>query len=259
MKKLLLLIPAIFLSICVSAQIDKVIPNKPSIPSLVNDFAKILTTEQQQALEEKLSQFDGKTSTQIAVVTVASLEGYDVADYAIALGRKWGVGGKEFNNGVVVLVAMEEHKSRIEVGYGLEGVIPDLTAKAIIDNDLTPNFKKGNYYRGLDQTTDDLIKASAGEYKAPAGYRNKRKGIGIGTIIFLIILLVGILGGLGGGRGGGMITRRGFGGFGTGWIIGSMMGGRGGSGGGWSGGSGGGGFGGFGGGSFGGGGASGSW
>ncbi len=261
MRRFLLFIPFILLSFCVSAQIDKVIPKKPNPPRLVNDFANILTAEQEHALENKLVAYNDSTSSQIAVVTINSLEGYDIAEYGIALGREWQVGGKEFSNGIVLLVAKDDRKVRIEVGYGLEGAIPDITGKAIIDNDITPNFKLGNYYRGLDKATDDIIKAAAGEYKAPQGYGKKKgKGIGFGTIIFILIMIF-LFSGRGGGRGGGVASRRGFNDVGAGWIIGSLLGGAGrGSGGGWSGGGGGGGgFGGFGGGGFGGGGASGSW
>lgn len=256
MKRFLLFIPLFLLTLCVSAQIDKVIPNRPSPPRLVNDFTGTLTPEQTQALENKLVAYDNSTSSQIAVVIIPTTAGNSIEDVGLEILRRWGVGSKNNNNGIVLLVAKDDHKIRIEVGYGLEGAIPDLTAKTIIDVDLTPNFREGNYYRGIDQATDDLIKAAAGEYKAPAGYRSKGKGIGLGTIIFLLILIFGILGGAGGGGRGGMVSRRGYGGFGTGWIIGSMLGGRGG--GGWSGG-GGGGFGGFGGGGGGGGGASGGW
>ena len=255
MKRLFVFI-GLFISVFATAQIDKIIPPRPNPPRLVNDFTRTLTPEQVQALEQKLVAYDDSTSSQIAVVLINSLSGYDVSEYALALGRKWGVGGKEFNNGVILLVAKEDHKIRIEVGYGLEGAIPDVTAKSIIDNDLTPNFRKEDYYRGLDAATDDIIKAAAGEYKAPAGYHKQGKGFPFGALIFIIIILI-IAIRRGGGPGGGMISRRGYGGFGTGWIIGSMLGG----GRGWSGGGGGGGggFGGFGGGSFGGGGASGGW
>lgn len=258
MKKFLLFI-ALLASVCVNAQIEDKIPARPSPPRLVNDFTNTLTPQQVQALEQKLVAYDDSTSSQIAVVIINSTDGSDVADYAIALGRKWGVGGKEFDNGIVLLIAKQDRKLRIEVGYGLEGAIPDVTAKSIIDNDLTPEFKAGNYYRGIDRAIDDLIKAAAGEYKAPAGYRKKKGvgGIGIGTIIFIIIV-ISLLGAIGGGRSGGMVSRRGYGNVGTGWIIGSVLGSLGRSGGGSSGG-GGGSFGGFGGGSFGGGGASGSW
>lgn len=250
--KRLLLIFGLLVSVCASAQIDKIIPPKPSAHYAVVDQTNTLTQEQIEALNQKLTHYKDSTSSEIAIVIIGSLQGYDVAEYAIALGRKWGVGGSEFNNGIVLLVAMDDHKSRIEVGYGLEGAIPDVTAKSILDNDITPNFKEKNYYRGLNQATDNIIKAAAGEYKAPTGYgSHKKKGIGWTSIIFIIIFLLIAMagGGSGGGRGGGLRS------FGTGWLIGSMMSGSGSGGGG----GGGGGFGGFGGGSFGGGGASGSW
>ena len=244
------------------------IPNRPSPPKLVNDFTgNFLTSEQRQSLEEKLVAYDRSTSNQVAVVVVESLGGSSPEDYATELGRKWGVGNKDFNNGVIILVSTGGGKGNRKVaitpGYGLEGAIPDVTTKAIIDNDVIPNFKEGNYYRGLDQAVDNIMKAAEGRYTAPKGWGSgKRKGIGgVAIIIFIIIFI--ILGSIGrrGGGGGGMMSRRGYGGFGTGWILGSILGGGGSSGGGgWSGGSsGGGGFGGFGGGGFGGGGSSGSW
>ena len=247
----------LFISCSIFAQVEDVVPPKPNPPRLVNDLTNTLTAVQVQALESKLRAYNDSTSSQVVVAMVPDLKGYDVADYARALGRKWGVGGSEFNNGVVILIAKDDRKLRIEVGYGLEGAIPDITAKSIIDNSLTPNFKEGNYYRGIDRATDDIIKAAAGEYKAPAGYGQKKKKTGIAAVIGLLVLFL-ILGGLGGGRrgGGGALSS-------AGWIIGSILAssGRSGGGGGWSGGGGssGGGFGGFGGGSFGGGGASGSW
>ncbi|HWC54846.1 MAG TPA: TPM domain-containing protein [Chitinophagaceae bacterium] len=257
MKRFLLFIPVFLFSICASAQIDKVVPARPNPPRLVNDFTNTLTPEQREALENKLVAYDDSTSNQVAVVIIPTTGDYAVEEVALQILRSWGVGNKDKNNGIVLLIAKDDHKIRIEVGYGLEGAVPDITAKSIIDNDLTPNFKAGNFYRGIDVATDDIIKAAAGEYKAPEGYGSRKgKGIGIGTIFFLLIIIFGILGSLGnrGGGGGGL------GNFGTGWIIGSMMSGgwnRGG-GGGWSGG-GGGGFGGFGGGGGGGGGASGGW
>lgn len=258
----------LLISFCASAQDDKAIPNRPSPPKLVNDFTgKFLTQEQIHALEQKLDAYDDSTSNQVAIIIVESLEGYSADDYAIALGRKWGVGSKEFNNGVVILIStgggQGNRKAAIQVGYGLEGVITDLTTKSIIDNDIIPNFKEGNYYRGLDIATDDIIKAAAGRYAAPKGYnrKGKAKGIGFGAILFVMIMIFLIAGRGRNNRGGGMVSRRGYGDIGAGWLLGSLLGGGGSGGSGWSGGGGGGGggFGGFGGGSFGGGGSSGSW
>jgi uncharacterized protein len=165
------------------------------------------------------------------------------------------VGGQaEKDNGVVILVVKNDKKVRIEVGYGLEGAITDYTASAIIENEIKPNFRNGDYYRGLTQAVDKIIEAAAGRYSAPKGY-GKSKGPGAAQIFFIIILVIVLLSIFGrNNRGGGYASRRGY----RGWWGPTIWGSSGG-GGGWGGGSSGGGFGGFGGGSFGGGGASGSW
>jgi uncharacterized protein len=240
------------------------IPAPSNPPTLVNDFANVLTPDQKASLESKLVAYDDSTSIQIAVVTVQTTGDYAIEDYALKILRDWKVGNKKTNNGMVILAAINDHKVFIATGYGMEGSVPDITAKEIVENEMVPNFKDGNYYRGFDLASDAIIKAAAGEYKAPAGY-NQHKGPGnggrsiFGIIIFIIILIVLIAGRGGGGRGGGV-----FGGSGMlPFIIGSMLGsggrGFGGGGGGGFGGGGGGGFGGFGGGSGGGGGAGGSW
>jgi uncharacterized protein len=266
MKKLLFII-ALLVSVCAQAQIETLLPSRPNPPRLVNDFASILTPEQEEALEHKLVAYDDSTSNQIAVVTLQTLvdaKGVEYEDEEVALKilREWGVGQKNRNNGIVVLIVQKERKIRIEVGSGLEGAVPDITAKNIIENDITPNFKQGNYYRGFDEATNSIIKAAAGEYKAPEGYADRgstKRGVSIGKIIFIIIILIFLFGGMGGGnRGGGFMSRRGYRGFGGPVIFPGSFGSGGGFGGGGFGG-GGGGFGGFGGGGGGGGGASGSW
>jgi uncharacterized protein len=261
MKRILTIL-AVLLSVCVHAQIDKVIPKRPAPPKLVNDFTNTLTDQQREDLEQKLVKYDDSTSNQVAVVIIPTLSDYPIEDVSLRILRDWGVGNKEKNNGIVLLIAKDDQKLRIEVGYGLEGAVPDITANEIIQTVIVPNFKDGNYYRGIDLGTDEIIKAAAGEYKAPEGYgnRGKRKGVNPRTI-FLIIIIVWVIiqvSSRGGGKGGGgMMSRRGF----SGWWLpiwpGGGWSGGGGGGGGWSGG--GGGFGGFGGGGGGGGGASGSW
>lgn len=243
------------------------IPARPNPPRLVNDLAGVLLPEQQDDLERKMVALDDSTSNQIAVVLVKTLNDYPIEDYANKLFRSWGIGNKKTNNGILIVAAITDHQVRIEVGYGLEGAIPDITANTIIENDITPNFKAGNYFRGLDAATDDLSKAAAGEYHMARQTNENDQGSGGGSILGIIIIIVVVLlvirGGRGG-RGGGMISRRGYGGLGP-LFWASMLGGgnRGGGGSSWGGGGfgggGGGGFGGFGGGSSGGGGASGSW
>jgi uncharacterized protein len=260
MKKILLPL-FLFLFLFADAQIEKMIPPQPSPPRLVTDLTGTLTADQIGALEAKLVAYDDSTSNQIAVVIIPTTGDYDISDFSFALGRQWGVGNKKNNNGVVVLVAKNDRKVFIAPGYGLEGAIPDITAKQIVDNIIVPNFKGNDFYGGLDQGTDALMEAARGEYKAPQGYgeRGSKKKIPALPLIIIMIVVFMIVsrGGGGGGRGGSFRSRRGFKSFRGPPIIWFPSGGGGGGGG--FGGGGGGGFGGFGGGSFGGGGAGGSW
>ncbi|WP_416438795.1 TPM domain-containing protein [Phnomibacter sp. MR] len=255
---------SILLICCMGLLHAQPIPPVPNPQRLVNDLTgKVLQPDQIDHLEKKLVAYDDSTSVQVAVVIVNSLGGYEPVDFATELGRQWKVGNKKTNNGVVLLISVEEGNRKVFIapGYGLEGALPDITCKQIIENEIIPNFKQDNYYRGIDEATDAIIKATKGEYKAPAGYKKKGKGGGSSAVVFVIIFIVVIfiLSSRGGGGGGGMASRRGYH---DGippifWFPGGGGSGRSG-GGGWSGG-GGGGFGGFGGGSFGGGGAGGSW
>jgi uncharacterized protein len=248
-----------FLLLQVPAWAQKNIPDRPNPPKLVNDFSGILAPDQVASLEQRLVTFDDSTSTQIAVVIMPNTNGYDISEYAVDLGRKWGVGGKEWNNGVVLLVTTEKgnRKVFIATGYGAEGALPDITCKHIVDDIIIPRFKDQDYYGGINSGVTVMMKALQGEYKAPAGYGKRGKSLSGGKIILIIILIIVFLAMSSGGKGGGtFMSRRGHRGIGSSpiWWIGGL-GGGGGSGGG----GGGGGFGGFGGGSFGGGGAGGSW
>lgn len=260
MKKLLL---SLLIFTCLVAAAQN-IPAPPNPPRLVNDFAHVMTADQVEELESKLVAFDDSTSIQIAVVTVPTTGDYAIEDYALKILRDWKVGNKKTNNGMVILAAIQDHKVFIATGYGMEGAVPDITAKEIVEDEIIPNFKEQNYYHGFDLGADAIIKAAHGEYTAPTGYnQNKSRGSGggniIGIIIFIIVFIIIIA--RGGGRGGGgMFNSSGV----LPFLIGSMLGGGGrgsgfGGGGGGFGGGGGGGFGGFGGGSGGGGGAGGSW
>jgi len=239
---------------------------------LVTDYTQTLTSDQIGRLEQKLIAFDDSTSNQIAVVIVKTVGDYDINEYALELGRKWGVGSKGKNNGVVLLVALGDRKLSIQTGYGLEGALPDIYTKRIIENDIKPFFKDGDYYSGIDSGIDSIMALTKGEYKNDRPSRAKQgvqpdAGIGAGIII-LIVIIIFIIGRRGGGGGGQVISGRGVaesliwamllgGGRNRGDGFGGGSGGFGGGSGGFGGG--GGGFGGFGGGSFGGGGSSGSW
>ncbi len=243
-------------------------PARPEPPRLVNDFAEVLSSEQLSSLENKLVNFYQKSSTQIAIVTVKSLSGYDKADYAQKLSEKWGIGQKGKNNGILILVkpkmAQERGEVYVAVGYGLEAVVPDAVARQeLVGAELLPAFKQNDYFTGLDKSTDVLISLTSGEFTADQYVKSvKKEGKGIGSFaLIMIILVIVFIFKRGSGNSRGIGSSRGLLG---GILLGSMLGGNhGGSWGGFSGGgggsSGGGGFGGFGGGSFGGGGAGGSW
>ncbi len=244
------------------------IPARPEPPRLVNDLAGILTPDQVQQLERKLVDYNDSTSTQIVVVIVKSLNGYDKNDFANRLGQRWGVGQKGKNNGAVVLVKPkypnEKGEASIQTGYGLEGAIPDALAKRIVDNEMIPNFRDGNYYKGIDDATNVMFALVKGEYTADQySKRAKGKSSPYALLIPLIILVV-VFTMMRGSRGNSHSIGKKLPFWTALWMLGSMGGSNRGNWGDFSGGSGGfggggGGFGGFGGGSFGGGGAGGSW
>jgi uncharacterized protein len=263
-------LPAFFIFFTLWAQDE--FPPRPEPPRLVNDFAGILSPQQRGYLEHKLDTFSLRTSTQIAVVTVKSLQGYDKADYTVRLAEKWGIGQKSKNNGILILVkpktASENGEVFISVGYGLEAVVPDVVARQlIIANEFLPAFKQGDYFTGLDRGTNVLMSLTAGEFTADQYVKKvgKKSGLGgLGLIIFFVVMIVLFS------RGRSQYNSIGSSpGFWGSLLLMNMLGGR--RGGSWDdfsggrgdfGGStwgGGGGFGGFGGGSFGGGGAGGSW
>jgi uncharacterized protein len=262
---------AVFLPFINLAQV----PLRPDPPRLVNDLAGIMSSDQVAVLEDSLVQFARQTSNQIAVVTLSSLNGYDPADLAYQIGESWGVGQKDKNNGIVILVkpksGNEKGQVYISVGYGLEGVIPDALAhRKIIDQEMIPRFRENDYFGGIMKAARVIMSLSRGEYTAEQYQQgtvkkgSKGGGVVILILIFLFIILPIIRGG----------NRRSFNSGSRSlpfWLMMGMMGskgssgswtdfsgGRGGFGGGFGGG-GGGGFGGFGGGGFGGGGAGGSW
>ena len=250
---LIMLLTALFVPPAVA------VPSRPQPQRLVNDLAGIFTGAQSADLERRLVALDDSTSNQIVILTVDDLEGYDPAEFAVRVGQSWGVGSKNFNNGAVLLVKPKTSDSggnvSIQVGYGLEGAIPDAYCRRIIENDMIPYFREGDYYGGVSAAVDILSALTSGEVSV-AREDDGDGGAGYALaalILFLFIVwLLAKHGGRKGGSGGGgrYSTRR------TSSpdiFFGPAPGSFGASG--RSGGS----FGGFGGGSFGGGGASGSW
>jgi uncharacterized protein len=261
MKKILLIPIMLIISICSIWAQD--IPAKPNPPKLVNDFASQLSADQKARLEQKLVAYNDSTSSQIVIVIVPTTGDYPIADYAIKLGREWGVGQKGKNNGIVLLWAPTDRKIFISTGYGLEGAIPDAIAKRIISQVITPRFKQNQFYEGLDEGVDTIFKYATGEYKADKQQSSDEQSFSpilILVVIFIVIMIFMFRnknnrGGRGGGGIGGMGIPPLFFPYTTHSGSGSSSGNWGG---GFGGGSGG-GFGGFGGGSFGGGGAGGDY
>ncbi|MEO5646811.1 MAG: TPM domain-containing protein [Chitinophagaceae bacterium] len=260
MKRLLLICFLISTSSLVWSQsIKSVIREKPNPATAVNDFGDFLEPFQEDALERKIRAYNDSTSSAIVIITLPELGGYEIEEVALEYLRDWGIGVKGKDNGVLLLVSKQERKARIETGYGMEGVLPDITCKQIIDQRMTPYFKESDFFRGFDNAVNAIIQAAAGEFKADT--KRAGRGINTKTIIILAIVLYLIISaiGRGGGGNGTYMSRRGSRGLGgLPWFLAGTGFGGGGGGGGFGGG-GGGGFGGFGGGSGGGGGASGGW
>jgi uncharacterized protein len=235
-------------------------PEPMSPPRLLNDFVGALNSTEQETLEQKLRVYNDSTSTQVTVLIVKTTQPLPAGDYAFEIGRKWGVGQKGKNNGLILLWATDDRKLYIATGRGMEGAIPDVIAKRIIANVITPEFKNQMYYRGLDKGIDEIIKYASGEYKAEPTSEEDISGLAV--LIFLLIFVFIIFTiiksnrGGGGGRGfrnsggGGFIPYATYSGWGS--SSGNWGGGGNDSGGGSS-------FGGFGGGDFGGGGAGGDY
>ena len=144
------------------------IPSRPTPPRLVNDYTNTLNSSQEHYLEQKLRNYNDTTSTQITVVFVNDFQGTTAADFTYQLGEKWGVGTKE-NNGIVILVKPKnETKGEvfISVGYGLEQYIPDAMAKRIIENQMIPNFKNNDYFTGVNNAVDSIIKLASGGFSS---------------------------------------------------------------------------------------------
>lgn len=137
-------------------------PGNPT--GFVNDFADILNIQDKQNLEQKLSYFEKNSSNEITIAVIQSLNGDTIENFALKLFEDWKIGKTKKDNGALILVAIEDRKMRIEVGYGLEGALTDAQSFWIINNILQPNFKQDKYFQGLDQAVDKIISATQGEY-----------------------------------------------------------------------------------------------
>ena len=228
-------------------------PTFPALTGRVVDNANILSAATKSDLTGKLAALEAKTSRQLVVVTLPSLQGFEISDYGYQLGRAWGIGQAKLNNGVLLIIAPTEHKARIEVGYGLEPILTDALSEVILQSTVLPKFRSGDFNGGVSAGVDALIQqlslnTSDAEARAAAAQQQVAQDDGSGqsgSITGLLIVLFIAFS-----------IFRVFGGWG---LLPFLFMGGGGRGGGFGGGGfGGGGFGG-GGGGFGGGGASGSW
>ncbi|MGL5913840.1 MAG: TPM domain-containing protein [Bacteroidales bacterium] len=235
---------------------------KPMLPArLVNDFAAILSPQEQQLLELKLRLYHDSTSTQIYVITIANTDGYTLAQLSPEFFKQWGIGQKDKNNGVLLLikpkVGREYGDVFIGTGYGMEGVLPDAYCKRIIEEIMLPQFRSNQYYQGINKSVDAIIHYASGEYKSSGGIINKPSALlpllifvvlflvlylgkkhnkgndddedkhgGIGSLFLLPFLFGGMGGGRRGGFGGGGFGGGGFGGGGGGFSGGGGAGGR---------------------------------
>lgn len=210
----------------------------PRLDGYINDQAGMIPASTELKLEQYLEQFEQTDSTQIAVLTLTSLEGEDLADTAIRVAQQWKLGQKQSDNGLLLLIAKDDRKIRIEVGRGLEGRMTDLLAGRIIDGEISPYFKQGDFSGGIIAGVVSMSEAVRGEYTG-TGKPKKKKRSSLGWLTMLLFLAPGLLpfGGrrrrsmfwMGSGFGGG-----GFGGGGGGGFSGGGGGfGGGGSSGGW--------------------------
>ena len=218
-------------------------PEVPTLKQWVNDYTNTLNGNQLETLNYRLKAFEDSTTNQLVMLMIATLNDYPVEYYSHEVAQKNKIGTEENDNGALLFIAKNDKKLRIEVGYGLEGALPDALASSIIRNVIVPHFKKNDFYAGITAGIDAIISAIAGEYRAERDVSEDDEEAPFISIIIMIIfgILMFIFRGGGRGRRGGLI------------YFGGLGGGRGGFSSG--------GFGGFsgGGGSFGGGGASGSW
>ncbi|MFQ2769910.1 TPM domain-containing protein [Aeromonas caviae] len=222
-------------------------PDFPALTGRVVDEANLMSRKQAHQLAQQLAVFEKRSGVQLVVVSIDTLAGDTIEEYGYQLGRHWGIGQKGKNNGVLLIIAQDERKVRIEVGYGLEGALPDAIAANIIQTRILPAFKRGDMVAGILAGSQGIMQALAGEYQ-PVDHASKADKQG-GPWLFILVVIAMIvlhnLRGGGGGPGGRRRTAYMAGGFGAG----SFGGRTGGGGGGFSGGGG----------SFGGGGASGGW
>ena len=202
----------------------------PPLRGRVNDYAKLLPQERAVALEAQLEKFEQETGHQIAVLTIPSLEGDSLEDFSIRVAETWKIGKKGFDNGAILLIARDDRRLRIEVGYGLEGVMPDAIASRIIREVITPRFRSGDYAGGIEAGVNSILKVTRGEAlperARPAPERTASEGASLHNILMITAMLALFIGltrrrlfsGALGGAASGLVTTL-FASGGLGWVL----------------------------------------
>jgi uncharacterized protein len=170
----------------------------PPLRGRINDYAKLIPADRARALEERLASFEAETGHQIAVLTIPSLEGDSLEDFSIRVADAWKIGKKGFDNGAILLIARDDRKLRIEVGYGLEGVMPDAIASRIIREVITPRFRSGDFAGGIEAGIDAMLKVTKGETlperARPAPGSTDSEGGSLMTILMITAMLALFIG-----------------------------------------------------------------
>jgi uncharacterized protein len=169
----------------------------PPLAGRINDTAGMLSQQERSNLEQKLAEFERNTSNQVAVLTIRSLQGDDIDQFAIHVAEQWKLGQKGKDNGVLLIMAKAERKVRIEVGMGLQGVLPDVTAGKIIRDVMRPLLKTGNYDQGITAGVDAIIAATKGEFKTSpqdAAKRTHKKKSSFSTFLVIAVIAIGVCG-----------------------------------------------------------------
>lgn len=163
MRKFILTIFYISVSVLANSQNFDFLPSQPS--GMVNDYADMLSTNEEYNLEQKLRSYRDTTSNVIVIAIINSLEGYSREEIATELMNNWRIWEGERYNGVLILISKTDRELKIEIGYGLEGAIPDAMANRIVQDILIPNLRNGSVYQGLDNATNAIIQLASGEYE----------------------------------------------------------------------------------------------
>ena len=161
----------------------------PPNDGFITDTIPILDAQQDMGLEQMLQEYQSQTSNEIAVLVVRSLEGEEIADVAVEVGRKWEIGTGENDNGILILISYEDRRMFIATGYGLEGAVPDIVAAGIVETDIAPLFREGDYYGGIRAGIEALQKHIGGEYTAERYNSGSSGDFGFGQFIFFLVFI----------------------------------------------------------------------